>query len=321
MSFERLQDLRPTASVLIAGWPGMGQVGIGAADYLRRMLDARLFARLDVSQFYYPDAIDVRDGLGQFPAPPCQYLYYCPEPSLFIFEGDSQFPGASGLKLAGELLDFCKQFGVQTVYTGAAYALPMSFRQEPKVYGVATSESLKSRFPALGVEPLSEGRISGLNGVVLGLAKQHDLAAACFLATMPQYAVETPNPKASKAIVKVFERILNTTVNSSEIDVAIAEVDRVLGEFETRVSAAIQELKQRAESLGGEAESDGEPEVRPEPQELLERIEQLFEEAQRDRSKAVILKQELDRWGLFRMFEDRFLDLFDKKQPGARPGE
>jgi len=320
MAFERLEDLRPSVSVLIAGWPGMGQVGLGAADYLRRMLNARLFARLDVSRFYYPDAINVQDGLGQLPPPPNQYLYYSAEPSLFIFEGDTQLPGPSGLRVAGELLDFCGQFGVQTVYTGAAYALPISFRQEPKVYGVATSESLRARFTALGVEPLSEGRISGLNGVLLGLADQHRMAAACFLATMPQYAVETPNPKASKAIIGVFERILNTTVDSSEIEVAIGEVDRVLGEFETRVSAAVQELKQRAEALGGQAEPDGEPDARPEPQELLERIEQLFDEAQRDRSKAVILKQELDRWGLFSMFEDRFLDLFGKNR-AARPGE
>ncbi len=299
----------------------MGQVGIGAADYLRRMLNARLFARLDVSQFYYPDSINVQNGLGQLPPPPNQYLYLSSEPALFIFEGDTQLPGAAGLKVADELLDFCRQFGVETVYTGAAYALPMSFRQIPRVYGVATNELLRARFSALGVEPLTEGRISGLNGVILGLADRHHMTAACFLATMPQYAVETPNPKASKAIIEVFERILNTTVASKEIDAAISEVDRVLGEFEARVSAAVQELRQRTEALGGEDETTSEPETRPEPHELMQRIEQLFEEAQRDRSKAVILKQELDRWGLFEKFEDRFLDLFGKNQTDTRPGE
>jgi len=44
------------------------------------------------------------------------------------------------------------------------------------------------------------------------------------------------------------------------------------------------------------------------------RIETLFEQAAKDRSKAFELKQELDRLGLFKDYEDRFLDLF--KKPG-----
>jgi hypothetical protein len=46
----------------------------------------------------------------------------------------------------------------------------------------------------------------------------------------------------------------------------------------------------------------------------MERVEKLFEEASGDREKAVLLKQELDRWGLFHLYEDRFLDLFEKQR-------
>ena len=42
-------------------------------------------------------------------------------------------------------------------------------------------------------------------------------------------------------------------------------------------------------------------------------IEQLFEEAHRDRTKVTELEAELRRWGLFGEYEDRFLDLFRKK--------
>jgi hypothetical protein len=87
-----------------------------------------------------------------------------------------------------------------------------------------------------------------------------------------------------------------------------------MGEFESRVGEAIQELKQRAGQPAGERQTEEAGEPRPEPHELMPRIEQLFEEAQRDRSKALLLKQELDRWGLFSMFEDRFLDLFGRDQ-------
>jgi len=304
------------APVLFACWPGMGHVGILAAEYMRVALSGRLLAELDVAPYFLPDAITVEKGIGRIPDPPTQRLFYVENPPFFIFEGETQLSGEPGIRISLELLKVAKRHGVTTVYTGAAYAMPMSHRQTPKVYGVATDQRLKDTFPGLGVEPLEEGRISGLNGLLLGLARARGLSAACFLATMPQYAVETPNPKASKAVIRVLERILGTSVEMTELDQRIQEADQFMGEFESRVAAALESLRREAESKLREhkAEHDEEtgPEDRPEPHELMAHIEGLFEEAQRDRSKAGLLKQELDRWGLFELYEDRFLDLFTR---------
>ncbi len=49
------------------------------------------------------------------------------------------------------------------------------------------------------------------------------------------------------------------------------------------------------------------------PPSSVQRIEELFGRAASDRTKAFELKRELDRLGLFKRYEDRFLDLF--KQP------
>ncbi len=229
---------------------------------------------------------------------------------MLIFEGESQVGGEAGVVIADELLDYAQQRGVEMVYTGAAFATPMSYRDPIKVFGVATDARLKDDFARYDVEPLSQGRISGLNGVLLGLAGSRGLTAACFLATMPHYAVQTPNPKSSKAIVEVFERILGVTVDKTDIDRAIAESDRLLGEFESRVNAALQTMKQQTEAGEPDAAAD---EQQPEPHEVMDRIEELFEQVKLDRSRAGLLKEQLDRWGLFKLYEDRFLDLFDKK--------
>jgi len=318
MSVKLLGDPGARAPVLIAGWPGMGQVGLGACDYLRQKLSATPFAQIDVSAYHQPDALAVEDGLGRMPDPPKQDLYYTGEPPLFIFEGDTQLAGEPGFKLAAELLDLVRTHGAETVFTGAAYAMPVSFRQRPDIFGAATDVQLKARFTALGVKPLKEGRISGLNGLLLGLAAQRGMPAACLLATMPHYAIEAPNPKASRALIQVFQRILNTSVDMAEIDDAVRSADRMFKDFESKVNEAIQQLKQnlgaRTEGQGGEGQ---EPEDRPEPHDLMERVEKLFEEARGDREKAVLLKQELDHWGLFHLYEDRFLDLFEKQR---RPG-
>ncbi|MHB8900817.1 MAG: hypothetical protein ACYC6Y_18870 [Thermoguttaceae bacterium] len=44
------------------------------------------------------------------------------------------------------------------------------------------------------------------------------------------------------------------------------------------------------------------------------RIETLFHQARQDRSKAYELKRELDHLGVFKDYEDRFLDLFKKPE-------
>ena len=310
--------------VLIAGWPGMGNVGIGAADYMRRKLDASVCARMDVSRYFIPDSIEVDKGIGRIPSPPVHNIYLVDDPPLLVFEGETQVGGQAATAIADELLDFAQQHGVQTVYTGAAFASPVSYREPVKVFGVATNDRLRETFAIHGVQPLVEGRISGLNGLLLGLAGVRDMAAACFLATMPHYAVNTANPKSSKAIIQVFERILNTSVDMAELDQAIVETDNMLGEFESRVNAALQALREQAASQSGEqsgSEAREQEEEHPEPHLLMDRIEKLFEVVQQDRSQATRLKDELDRWGLYKLYEDRFLDLFqkEKRRPDPSP--
>jgi hypothetical protein len=50
------------------------------------------------------------------------------------------------------------------------------------------------------------------------------------------------------------------------------------------------------------------------PPYIVDKIEKLFTEAAEDKSKAILLKGELDRWDLYMLYEDRFLDLFRKEQ-------
>jgi hypothetical protein len=46
----------------------------------------------------------------------------------------------------------------------------------------------------------------------------------------------------------------------------------------------------------------------------MEKIESLFVKAKTDRATAGELKLELDRWNLFELYENRFLDLFEDKE-------
>jgi proteasome assembly chaperone (PAC2) family protein len=294
--------------VLLAGWPGMGNVGLGAIDYLRRQLDATPFAEVDMREYYTPEAVEVQDGIAKFPELPSHLFYYVKEPSLLIFESEVQIPGSGGTSLMSQILDIAEQHGAKTVYTGAAFAMPVSHKEEAQVLGVANQESLRDALVPHGVQLLNQGQISGMNGLLLGFAGARDMQAACLLATMPQYAINMPNPKASREIVRTLERVLGVEVDKGELDDLVDQMSETLGQIEGKIQTAFTSMV-KEERQEAEVEEVDEERV---PQYVMEKIEQLFREVKIGRSKdtASELKKELDRWGLYNLYEDRFLSLF-----------
>jgi hypothetical protein len=67
--------------------------------------------------------------------------------------------------------------------------------------------------------------------------------------------------------------------------------------------------EEESESAGYEAPDERSPEMKP-PTADERLIEDLFDQSRTDRSRAYELKRELDRLGVFKQYEDRFLDLF-----------
>ncbi len=161
---------------------------------------------------------------------------------------------------------------------------------------------------ALELEILEDGHIAGLNGVLLGVAAEGGLRGACLLGEMPHIFSQLPFPKASQAILEVFATICGIQLDFTELAEQAQVMEQQLGEL----------LAQMEKTYGAKlAEDDEERLVEPAEDEQLstvvrQRIEGLFEQARQNRAKAFELKQELDRLGVFKAYEDRFLDLFKK---------
>ena len=297
---------RPT---LLAAWPAMGSVGVGAIDYLRRTLEAEPFAEVDAGEFFTPEAVVVEEGLARtFSDLPSHVFYFVLDPALILFEGEAQIWGEGGVTLLNRILDFSEHLGVQRIYTAAAQALSISHREQTRVFGAANQRSLRDDMKDSGVEILKEGQISGMNGLMLGFAGLRDIEAACLMATMPLYAQMMPNPKASRAIIRTFEDLFGLKVDMAEIDDAVEQMNGTMAEIEDKIRETFVSM----ESHEGDEEDLGEVDEETVPQVVMEKIERLFEEVQKEgsREKATQLKQELDRWNLYGLYEDRFLSLF-----------
>lgn len=298
---------------MLAGWPGMGNVGLGAVNYLRRKLNARPFAELDMSELFAPEAVVVKKGIaGSFSDLPAHKFYYLTDPDVIISESAAQIGGPGGVTVMNKMLDLAEELGVRTIYTGAAFAMPTGHRESVRVLGAANGAPARDALTALGVEALDEGHISGMNGLLLGFAGHRNLDAACLLATMPQYAVNMPNPKSSREIIRIFCRILGVSPDMEEIDRAVEGTERTMEEIESQIRTAFSQMAPEEDS-GREL---GEVEEEKVPQYVMHKIDRLFSEVQQTRSqeKAAELKSELDKWNLYRFYEDRFLNLFRKKQ-------
>jgi uncharacterized protein len=304
--FEEVQF--STHPVVLAAWPGMGNVGLITVDYLRKKLDARLFAEFDMSPFFIPDSIVVKNGIAQFPDIPTSVFYYTKNPDIVIFESDAQVGGRDGIAIIKMFLDVIARFNVARIFTFAAFAQPMSYRDPSQVLITCNGDSLLQKIADNGVIPMPDGFIAGLNGLLLGVAASRRIEAGCLLGTIPSYAMNFAYPKASLELIRTIARIQNFTIDTADLEENAGEMNQQLAMIEDRIREFFPSVNKENDE---EMLAIDEEKV---PHYVMEKIEKLFQEAKVDRLKAPELKKELDRWSLFELYEDRFLDLFEDEK-------
>ena len=60
-------------------------------------------------------------------------------------------------------------------------------------------------------------QISGLNGLLLGVAKERDIEGVCLLGEVPMYATRIQNPMAALAVLKVLTKMLGIEIDMNEL--------------------------------------------------------------------------------------------------------
>jgi proteasome assembly chaperone (PAC2) family protein len=296
---------------LIAVWPGMGQVALSAGYYLMSKLGMNQFAELSAGELFDVDVAIVKDGLVQKPHRPRSRLFAWKAPpggrDVIVFIGESQ-PQVAKLAFCERLIDFACDQGVEQLFTFAAMATEMQPGSEARVFAAATQRSLLDAMERFNVEILDDGHIGGLNGVLLAAAAEKGMPGVCLLGEMPHIFVQMLYPKASLAVLRVF-------LQMAQIELDLAELAQHSEQTEHRLGQIVAEMRRRLEpEPDPDEETTGEDwkrtsQLSPEDE---RRIESLFEIANGDRSRAFELKSELDRLGVFEVYEDRFLDLFKK---------
>ncbi len=304
---------------LICAWPGMGEVAFKAAQYLIDKLKAAEFTEILPQDFFYFTASVIQSGVLSTPELPYSKFYYWKNKSgkndLIIFISNAQPDLTKAQDYCMRIIQVAKSFNTSMVVSFASMPQAIDHSQSPNVWFSATSAQLNSDLKKYNFNLLTEGQISGMNGLFLGMAKKEGLGGFCLLGEIPLYTIQIENPKASYAVLNALTKILNIQIDFS----GLLEQAQVM---EEEINKLLDYLKLDS-TIGPIGEEDIEKikkslsQLTKLPASIKDKIDQLFLAAQKDISKAGELKVELDKWNVYKEYEDRFLDLFKKRKDSS----
>ena len=230
---------------LVAGWSGMGAVALLAANFLRQELDAEILGEIEAHEFFSPSQVHIKDRLIQVPEFPESKFYFWQKEAahdLIFFIGTEQ--PSRGYEMALLVLEVAERFGVERIYTGAAFPTLIHHRQAPGVWGTATHPDLLAGMEAHGVQIMEQGTIGGLNGLLLAAARKRGIEGLCLLGEIPIYTTQMINPQASLAVLDVLTRMLHVEINLEKLtlwteDLA-SQMDRLYEILPDHVKQAIE---------------------------------------------------------------------------------
>jgi len=288
--------------VMVASWPGIGNIGIIAVDTLRGMVGAEEFGEIEPWDFFYPKRVLIKSGeLKELEFPASKFYFKRAKgKDLIFFTGEEQpadggrayAEGKKAYQMANLVLDVAQRFGCQRVYTSGAAVAPIHHTVRPKVWAVPNAEHLVSEMKHYENTILmsdiegreGQGNITGLNGLLLGVAKKRGVEAICVMGEIPIYlqGFPFPYPKASKSVLEVLTAALGIRVDFEEFRAIVErsekEIERLYEKFPAEIRDQLDKLKYVAYARPAEPG----PITEEDKKRILEDIDKLFKKEHRE---------------------------------------
>jgi len=216
---------------MLASWPGIGDVSIIVATYLRKKLDFKELGEIEPSYFFDAIGVVAKDNVIEAPQFPQSKFYYWKNKGegsdIILFIGEDQ-PLTKGYELANCVLDVGARFQAKRIYTCAAALSRIHHTEQPRVWGVVTSQHMTEELEKYDLVQRSNLQIAGLNGLLLGVTKERDIEGICLLGEVPMHATRIQNPVAALAVLQVLTKMLDIEVDVGELtQIANEAADRL----------------------------------------------------------------------------------------------
>jgi len=283
---------------MIASWPGIGNIGAIAVDTLREQIRAEELGEIEPWDFFYPRKVIIKASIVEDLEFPSNKFYYkrLGKKDLIFFTGDEQptdggrmyAEGRKAYQMADLVLDVAKRFGCQRVYTSGAAVALTHHELKPRVWTVTSREDLIKEVKSYENTILmgevegrgDQGSITGLNGLLLGLAKKRGFEAICLMGEIPDYlsGAPFPYPKASKSVLEVLTKLLGIEIDYGALDEMAVRIDDIIdGIYENFPTEIRERLDQRKSVVQAKTETITEEDEKW----IKEHIDELFNKGSR----------------------------------------
>ena len=296
MGIRLYQEPNLGKPILVASWPGIGNIGIIAVNTLREMLEAEEFGEIEPWDFFYPRRVLIKNGILEYLEFPSSKFYFrrAEGKDVIFFIGEEQptegsrvyAEGKKAYHMANLVLNVAEKFKCRRIYTSGAAVSLTHHTMKPRVWAVPNSERLIQEIRRYENAVLmsdiegrgKQGNITGLNGLLLGVAKKRGFEAICLMGEIPVYLQGLPlsYPKASKSVLEVLTRNLKIEVNLDKLDELDQRVQRRIEEFYQQIPLAIRGQLDKLRHVVYDKPASPGPITEEEKKKIMDDVEKFF---------------------------------------------
>src|SRR5690242_18092686 len=212
---------RPVLIAAFRGWNDGGQGATLAAGYLARLWGAQRFAEIDPENFFDFQAtrphVKLVDGETRRVDWPENVFYHARPDGLdhdaILLLGIE--PNLRWGTFSNLIVDLAQDLDVQLVVTLGALLADVPHTRVPPVTGSGTDPEVVAR---LGLSSSRYEGPTGIVGVLHDAFRRSGLASVSLWAAVPHYVSLAPSPPAAGALCARLGELLDTTIETKELD-------------------------------------------------------------------------------------------------------
>jgi proteasome assembly chaperone (PAC2) family protein len=233
------------------GWNDAGDAATGAVEHLGEVWDAEAVAEIDPDDFYdfqvNRPMVSLEDGSARRITWPTTRFAVCRLPGadrdLVLVRGLE--PNLRWRGFCEEVLAVADTLGVTQVVTLGALLADSPHTRPVPVSGTTSNAELAAR---LGLEHSRYEGPTGIVGVLQDACDRSSLPAVSFWAAVPHYVASPPCPKATIALLRRVEDLLDITVPLADLPDQAREWEQQVDELaaeDSEVAEYIASLEER----------------------------------------------------------------------------
>ena len=243
----------PVLVAAFEGWNDAADAATGAVEHLEEVWSARRIGAVDPEDYYDFQVnrphVSLDGSVRHITWPTTRISYARPAGAsrdVVLVRGIE--PSLRWRSFTAEIVDLCRQLGVEMVVTLGALLADAPHTRPVPVTGLSSDVRLAA---ALNLEQSTYEGPTGIVGVLQDACTRADIPALSIWAAVPHYVAQPPCPKATLALLRRVEDLLDLPVPLGDLPEDATAWQRGVDELasdDEEVAAYVRQLEEALET-------------------------------------------------------------------------